>query len=163
MISKLFRNAGVFVVALPLLLAGCAAKPPEDVRIRGSLSAVESVNPDALGRPSPIQIRIYQLAATDKFDSAEFFALADSAEATLGADLLGVESVMLTPGEVRPYDAEYDPATRYIGVVAGYREIHQAQWRDVVEMPERSILKLMRRGGVVIKADSLAVSVTVDE
>jgi type VI secretion system protein VasD len=163
MIRKLIRFAALATITVPLLLAGCAAKPPEDVRIRGSITAVDSVNADSIGRPSPIQIRIYQLATADKFSSADFFALSDTPEATLGADMLGVESIMLTPGETRPYEAEYDPGTRFIGVTAGYREIHQAQWRAVVEMPEKSIMNLMRRGGVIIKADSLAVSVVVDD
>lgn len=145
-----------------ILTAGCASGPPADVAIRGSITAVDDVNPDATGRPSPLMIRIYELAATDKFDSAEFFDLTDNAEATLGADLLGVEPIMIAPGEARPYDAEYDANTRYIGVIAGFRDIHQATWRATVEMPGRSITNLMRRGGLVIRADRLAISVTVD-
>ena len=149
------------VVALALT-AGCASGPPPDVNIRGSITTVDDVNPDATGRPSPLMIRIYQLASTEKFDNAEFFDLTDNAEATLGADLLGVEQLMLSPGEAQPYDAEYDANTSFIGVIAGYRDIHQATWRATVEMPGRSITNLMRRGGIVIRADRLAISVTVD-
>jgi type VI secretion system protein VasD len=151
------------VFAAAFTLAGCAAKPPEDVKIKGSIEAVASVNPDSLGRPSPLQVKIFQLSAKDKFEAADYFALADASEATLGADLLGVQAMMLTPGEHRPYEGEFDPGTRFIGVIAGYREIHQAEWRSIIEMPEKSVLKLMKRGGVVIKADSLAISVSVDD
>ena len=152
------------VVVSFALTAGCASgRPPEDVKIRGSITAVETVNPDSTGRPSPLMIRIYELSATDKFDTAEFFELTDNPEAALGTDLLGVEPIMLSPGESRPYDAEYDPNTRYIGVVAAFRDIHQAEWRATVEMPGRSITNLMRRGGVIIRAERLAISVAVDE
>jgi len=144
-------------------LAACAAKPPEDVQLKGSVQAVESVNPDSLGRPSPLQIKIFQLGAKDKFEAADYFALSDASEATLGADMLGVQAMMLTPGDHRPYEGEFDPATKFIGVIAGYRDIHQAEWRAIVEMPEKSLMKMGKRGGVTIKADSLAISVTVDD
>ena len=155
--------ATLLVIAASFTLASCAAKPPEDVQIKGSIEAVASVNPDSLGRPSPLQVKIFQLGAKDKFEAADYFALADASEATLGADMLGVQAMMLSPGEIKPYEGEFDPATRFIGVIAGYREIHQAQWRAIVEMPEKSLLKLNKRGGVTIKADSLAISVNVDD
>ena len=155
--------AKLLLIAASFTLVACAAKPPEDVQIKGSIEAVASVNPDSLGRPSPLQVKIFQLGAKDKFEAADYFALADASEATLGGDMLGVQAVMLTPGELRPYEGEFDPGTRYIGVIAGYREIHQAQWRSIVEMPEKSLLKLNKRGGIIIKADSLAISVSVDD
>ena len=156
-------TAMLLVIAASFALVSCASKPPEDVQIKGSIEAVESVNPDSQGRPSPLQVKIFQLGARDKFEAADYFALADASEATLGADMLGVQAMMLSPGEHKPYEGEFDPATRFIGVIAGYREIHQAEWRAVVEMPERSLMKMMKRGGVIIKADSLAISVAVDD
>jgi type VI secretion system protein VasD len=155
--------ATLLLIAASLTLASCAAKPPEDVQIKGSIEAVATVNPDSQGRPSPLQVKIFQLGAKDKFEAADYFALAESAEATLGADMLGVQAMMLSPGEHKPYEGEFDPATRFIGVIAGYREIHQAEWRAIVEMPEKSLMKMMKRGGVIIKADSLAISVAVDD
>lgn len=159
--NRIFAKLLVLVAAFALV--ACAAKPPEDVQIKGSIEAVASVNPDSLGRPSPLQVKIFQLSAKDKFEAADYFALSDASEATLGADMLGVQAMMLSPGDHKPYEGEFDPATRFIGVIAGYREIHQAQWRAIVEMPEKSLLKLNKRGGVTIKADSLAISVKVDD
>lgn len=159
--NRKFAKLLVFVAAFAL--AACAAKPPEDVQIKGSIEAVASVNPDSLGRPSPLQVKIFQLGAKDKFEAADYFALSDASEATLGADMLGVQAIMLSPGDRKPYEGVFDPETRFIGVIAGYREIHQAQWRAIVEMPEKSLLKLNKRGGVTIKADSLAISVNVDD
>jgi type VI secretion system protein VasD len=155
-------TVGLGAVAMALLLSACAAKPPEDVSIKGTVEAVDSINPDGMGRPSPLLIKVFQLNAIDKFEAADYFALSDSAEATLGADLLGVESIRLAPGDRKPYEGEFDPQTRFIGVIAGFRNIHQAKWRAVVEMPEKSMLKLGKRGAVHIKADSLAISVSVE-
>ena len=155
-------TVGFGVVAITLILSACAAKPPEDVTVKGSVEAVDTINPDAAGRPSPLLVKVFQLGATDKFEAADFFALSESAEAALGGDLLGVESFLLAPGDSKPYEGEFDPGTRFIGVIAGYRDIHHAQWRDIVEMPEKSMLKLGKRGAIKIKADSLAISVIVD-
>ena len=157
-----FKN--VVLLALTALLGACASGPPEDVVLRGSVEAVDTVNPDGQGRASPLVIKIYQLKANDKFELADFFALFDQAEAALGADLLAVEDVMLTPGEIKPYEGEFDPETRFIGVVAAYRDINQAEWKSIVPMPERNIMSFLRRGGsLTIKAERLAVSVSIGE
>ncbi len=155
-------TVGFGIAAVALMLCACASKPPADVNIKGSIAAVDSINPDALGRPSPLLVKVFQLGAVDKFEAADYFALSESAEATLRGDLLGVETILLSPGDNKPYEAKFDPATRYIGVIAGFRDIHQAEWRAVVEMPAKSMLKLGKRGAVSIKADSLAISLSVD-
>ena len=36
---------------------------------------------------------------------------------------------VLAPGDIRPYEGKFDPETRYIGVIAAYRDINQAQWK----------------------------------
>ncbi len=150
----------IVLATLITALAACASKPPEDVTLKGSIQAANDVNPDNSDRASPLVVKIYQLKAKDKFELADFFPLFDQAEATLGADMLAVEDVMLVPGEYRSYEGEFDPETRYIGVIAAYRDIHQAQWKDMIEMPEKSILKFMKRGGLTIRAEKLAINVS---
>lgn len=155
---KIISFAGVLA-----LLSACASAPPEDVVIKGSMHAVETVNPDVQGRPSPLVIKIYQLKAKDKFELADFFPVFDQPEATLGADMLGVEDVMMTPGESRPYEGAVDPNTRFIGVVGAYRDINQAQWKSVVPLPEKNILKFWQRNSLTIKADRLTIGVSLGE
>ncbi|MDH3431239.1 MAG: type VI secretion system lipoprotein TssJ [Gammaproteobacteria bacterium] len=151
------------ITGIILLLSACASKPPEDVVLKGSIVAVEAVNPDGQGRPSPLVIKIYQLQSKDKFELADFFALFDQADATLGADMLAVEDIMMTPGEVRPYEGAIDPTTRFIGVVGAYRDINQAKWKAVIPMPERNLMKFLQRGSLNINAERLSISVSVDE
>jgi type VI secretion system protein VasD len=146
-----------------MMMVGCASAPPEDVTIKGSIQASEDVNPDASGRPSPLVIKIFQLKGRSKFEQAEYFALFDDAEATLGADLLAVEQLMLTPGEYRAYEGEFDPDTRFVGVIAGYRDINQAEWRSLVEMPEKSVIKFLKRSALVINAGRLSLSVNAGD
>lgn len=148
------------VISMLTMLGACASKPPEDVVLKGSVQAVANVNPDSEGRPSPLVIKVFQLKAGDKFASADFFPLFDDAQATLGADLLAVEEIMLAPGDIRPYEGKFDPQTRFIGVIAAYRDINQAQWKTMLEMPEKGLLDFFKGDGLQIKADSLAISVS---
>ena len=160
--SSIAYRAIITGVAL-LMMAACASKPPEDVIIKGSLQAVDDVNPDAGGRPSPLVVKIFQLKGKDKFEQADFFPLYEEAEATLGGDLLAVEDVMLAPGEYKSYEGEFDPATRYVGVIAAYRDIHQAEWKSIIEMPEKSVMKFLKRSPLTIKAESLSITVSAGD
>lgn len=155
------RTVGICGVLLAL--AACASGPPQDIVVKGSLTAAESVNPDAQGRASPIVVKVYHLKSKDKFELADFFPLFDSPQATLEADMLGIQDFMMAPGETKPYDGEVNPDTRYIGVVAAYRDINQAQWKAVVEMPEKNLVKFMQRNPLTIKVDRLAVSASAGD
>lgn len=156
-------SRAIFTGITFLLIAGCASKPPEDVTVKGSLQAADNVNPDSDGRPSPLVVKIFQLKGKDKFEQADFFPLFDSAEETLGADMLAVEEFMLTPGEYRSYEGDFDPTTRFVGVIAGFRDIHQAEWKSIVEMPEKSVMKFLKRSPLAIKAESLSITVSAGE
>ena len=79
-----FKN--VVLLALTALLGACASGPPEDVVLRGSVEAVDTVNPDGQGRASPLVIKIYQLKANDKFELADFTCGEDFARFGLEID-----------------------------------------------------------------------------
>src|SRR3546814_5877148 len=69
---RFLRNALAAVAAL-FLVAGCAAAPEKPTIVVLSLTAAPDVNPDASGRPSPVVVRIYQLASPTAFAAADFF------------------------------------------------------------------------------------------
>lgn len=127
------------VLRLPLLvpllilavLAGCAGAPKPTV-VKAILNAHSSVNPDVRNRPSPVTVRIYGLKSRAAFDSADFFSLYDKDKETLGADLLDKDEFQLMPGENRPFEKQFSPETRYLGVVAAFRDLERAQWRTTV-------------------------------
>jgi type VI secretion system protein VasD len=156
---KSLVNAAVLITVLAIA-AGCAAKAPVDVSLKGTIVASDELNLSSDGRPSPLRISIFQLRKVDKFKDADFFALYDNAQASLGTDLLAREDVTLKPGDVRRYEGEIDPETRYIGVIAAFRDINQAQWSSFVEMPGKNVLKLMKRDPIKITAGSLAVDIS---
>lgn len=100
-----------------------------------TLSAVERVNPTKDGRPSPIVVRLFELSNNAVFQSADFFALMDQEGASLGNDMLNSEEYILIPGEVRVVRKRAAPNSRFLGVVAGYRDLSSTNWRAVTPLP----------------------------
>jgi len=140
MAAALMTRARVsMAVACAALAAGCAApKPPQPVPrvLQIHVQAASTLNPDARGRPTPVVIRVYELRATQTFQSADFFALFDKDQATLGNELASREELQLRPGEslaLPPRDLK--PDIRAVGVFAAFRDLEKSQWRSFVALP----------------------------
>ena len=65
------------------------------------------------------------------------------------------EEIMLAPGETRPYKKTLAPETRFVGIVAAYRNLERATWRTIVPVQPGKAQRL------TIRADSLAVSASM--
>lgn len=136
------------MVGSALLLAGCASGPPAPASVRASIETATAVNADRSGRASPVVIKIYELKTRTAFDGADFFSLFERERDTLGAELLAVEEIQLRPGDKRGFERTLQPATRFVGVVAAFRDIDRAQWRAVaaVTPAKRNELKIVLDG-----------------
>ncbi|WP_372623343.1 type VI secretion system lipoprotein TssJ [Falsiroseomonas sp.] len=110
------------------LAVGCGGPPPP-TQVALQLRAGADVNPDAAGAPKPIRVRILQLAGTSAFSQADYFAIDSDAAKALGADLLGSEEVVVSPGETVPVQFEAKPGTRFVGIVGSYFAYDRAGWR----------------------------------
>jgi len=130
--------------AAALVLAACSSAkppPPKPVEVPRTLEialqASPSLNPDARERASPVVVRIYELKAPLSFQAADFFALFEKDQATLGADLVAREELQLRPGESRTLSSrELKPEVRALGVFAAFRDLERSQWRTVIALPE---------------------------
>ena len=101
-------------------------------------------------------LRIYELKSATAFNSADFVALYERDKAELAADIVSRDEIILQPGETRPMAAKtLAPEVKFIGVMGAFRDLERAQWRSVV-----AVLPGQKQR-VVIRADGLAVSVTV--
>lgn len=134
------RISALLAAAATLLLAACARDPAPAPAIADKaaaplvlhLQAIAGLNPGADGAPAPVRVRLYELKNAAVFSRADYFALADRAQATLGGDLLDQDEVLVQPGEYRKVTRQLNPATRQLGLVVGYRALDQAQWREVI-------------------------------
>lgn len=124
------RLAILFLLAV--LVSGCAAtRAIVNPQARLQLAASEDVNPDVQGRPSPLAIRIYELASRTEFDILDFDNAYYNAEAQLGAVLLSASEHMLLPNQTLKHRVKLSPAAEFIAVIAAYRAIDQATWKLV--------------------------------
>jgi type VI secretion system protein VasD len=137
----------LIVSALTLTMA-CAKQPPpqviapppppqpekveEPVEAHLTISTAADANPDATGRPSPVVVRLYQLKGDGAFTAAEFFGLLDNEQQALGPELISRAELMLEPSELRTLDLAVNGDAKFVGMLAAFRDVRNAQWRVIV-------------------------------
>ncbi|SFG09963.1 type VI secretion system protein VasD [Duganella sp. CF458] len=119
------------VAALPLLVA-CASGPPKPAIIQANIAVASDVNPDARGRASPIVLRLFELKNLGAFQNADFFSLLERDKEALGGELLAREEFTLRPGENKHFDRPLQAETRYVAVIAAFRDLEKSSWRAAV-------------------------------
>lgn len=124
------------------LLVGCASKPVT-TPVTLHFAATPDVNPNAQGRPSPVMARFYALKAPGGFDAADFFSLQDKDTATLGADLVQREELVLRPGEQKSLQLVLPPEVKALGFIGAYRDLNRARWRQGVAVTPGAPLTLV--------------------
>jgi type VI secretion system protein VasD len=131
-------------------LAGCGSPPPPPpppTIVELTITAAPDANPSTDGQPSPIAVRIYQLAAVGAFEKSDYFELHDHEAAQLGQDLIARDEVVLTPGTSKTMKIETKTGTKFLGAVAGYRDIDQATWRADTDVPANQTTKVAVTAG----------------
>jgi type VI secretion system protein VasD len=158
MVARMQRTLTRFLVGTAVVaLAACSSPPPPPpppTIVSLSITATKTVNPGADGAPSPVMLRIYQLGAAGTFEKTDFFQLSDKDQALLGPDLLGKDQAVLTPGDAKSMTFEVKPGTRFIGVIAAYRDIDNAVWRVDVPVPPNATTN------IAVNADKSRLSAT---
>lgn len=119
-------------LVLSLTLVSCAKPPPPPPKptiLQISLTVDLNANPDARGRASPVVARLLELKSLAAFQSTDFFSLFDRERDALGSDLVAKEELLLQPGESQQLTRELQPDTRFVAVLAAYRDIERSRWR----------------------------------
>lgn len=132
------------LAAAAALAGGCAKPPPPPVTTPVNLQLVgaANMNPDVRGRASPMALRVYALKTSSGFDTADFFALFEKDVATLGGDLIKKEEVLLKPGESHTLSFVLPADATAIGILAAYRDLSRAQWRQTIALQPGQPLNL---------------------
>lgn len=118
------------------LLAGCSSLSPYSnmTKLNLTLTASEQLNPDLNGRPSPIVVRLIELKHPVAFENADFFSLYEHAKESLAPDMVVSEELELRPGETVELKLSVEPGSRYVGVLAAYRDLSETRWRYVLQL-----------------------------
>lgn len=115
------------------LLHGCSSS-----RISMEVASLPNVNPDSSGRPSPVIVKMYELRNDIAFRQGDFQTLFMEPMKLLGAELVAMDELLFVPGEARTVEYVPMPETRYVGILAGFRQMERARWRHVVPVnPEK--------------------------
>ena len=120
-----------------LALAACGVKPilaPKPKVLTVDVLAAVNLNPSASGRPSPVVVRIYELKAAAPFESADFVSLFDKDQSTLGSDVIARDEFVLSPGESMAIKRDLTADSKFIAVMAAFRDLERAKWRAVVPL-----------------------------
>lgn len=149
-----FRRRAI-MSAILLVMAGCAGeKTQPTIPLEFIVEGDGGMNINEAGEPSPIVLRVYELKSKTAIEQTEFFDLLDKDTEKLGTELLGKREVELKPADTVEFKREAPAETRFLGVIAGFREISKSNWRVVVPIiPERTNV-------ISIKVNALALSVT---
>jgi len=128
------------MLAVFAVLSGCSALSPNsdltklDLSLRGS----DKLNPDLNGRPSPVVIRLLELKHPVAFENADFFSLYQRPKEALSPDLVIQEELELRPGEQRDLKVFVQEGSRYVGVLAAYRDLPESSWRFVIPLQSKA-------------------------
>lgn len=128
-------------VPAALLVEGCGgppAPPVVDVTIRAN----SDINPNPMGTPVSVAVRLYSLNARGRFEAADVYSLMQREAQTLEAESAGVEEVVVRPGETRKVTLLPKPGVRFIGIAVLFRDIDRAQWRMVAPITESGLSRL---------------------
>jgi type VI secretion system protein VasD len=145
------------------MLGACASGAPKPSKARMTIAAQQDVNPDANGRPSPVVVRIYQLAQDSKFNNADFFALFDNDQQALGADLLARDEATLAPGERKEVEFDVAGNAKFVGVIAAFRDIRNSQWRTIQPAPKKGLINLVKKDAVLVDVGRDKVVLTIND
>jgi type VI secretion system protein VasD len=128
---------------------------PKSSKITVNVVGGAGMNPGPNGGDRPVMVMIYRLKSTGMFEQADYFALDGNAAATLGGDLLGMDSVALAPGRRERQEITVEPEAAAIGFAAFVREPASRQWKSTFAISPGSRLTInvaLGKGGISVSA-----------
>jgi len=124
-----------------LLLAGCSmfgkkdSEKEEPSKVTYSLFATQSINPNASGEATPLEVQVFELEDDSMFLSAGFDQLIEDAKAALKSNYITHRDYVLIPGQFKFINSfEVDKNTIYIGVMARYADPNSSDWKKVAKI-----------------------------
>lgn len=145
-------------MAAVALMSACSSSSAPDPTTAGlTIQATDKINPNGAGTASPVVVRIYELKATSTFDTAEFSQLFYDDQATLGGDMLDRREVEIAPGQTIERTDTLSSETKYLGFIAGYRDLSNATWRGKVQVQSET------DNTILVTIDALSINSKVVE
>ena len=142
----------IMVLALLGALSACSllkSNKGEEVEIQ--INVAEQVNPDELGRSSPVVIRLYELKKNVAIEGLEFFSVYDQTEADFKTAVISMKEFQVNPGQLLQQTVLTDAATSHLMLVAAFKDIDSSQWKVIHDLDESDELELAIEGKAIVK------------
>lgn len=125
------------LLLLAMLASACSGGVRKELPVPFELTimASERLNPTESGRASPVVVRVFELADRGFFRSADIFTLLGEESGASNAEVIEVQGFSMMPGEIRVVRRLATLGARYVGVVAGYRDVERSVWRELAALP----------------------------
>lgn len=163
MMQSMKALSWVTALIVSVVLAGCGSAPAKPASAKALISASADVNPNASARPSPIHVRIFQLKEDGAFMNADFWALYDKEQETLGDSLVQRLEHDLVPGESKEFELKIAPEARVLAVMAEFADYRNAQWRSIAQAPNKSLMDIIKKDRVAITLTKNSTTITVGD
>ncbi|MDO6590554.1 MULTISPECIES: type VI secretion system lipoprotein TssJ [Rhodobacterales] len=118
MIPDIRKLTGAAFLAVAACGAGPEIQPPAQTGVQLSITGAANMNGGA-----PAKVKVYYLSDAAAFRAADFFAVFDTPDVTLGADLVAVSEFQLAPGRTVTDTKTFATPPAAVGVVAAFRDI----------------------------------------
>ena len=106
------------------------------------------INPDELGKASPLFIRMYELSSNKMMKKADFIEIYERDEDVLGADMIAVHKLKrLKPGDDRSEHFVLDKKTNYVALYAEFLEFKESKFKLIIPVVANNVF----RDSVVIR------------
>ncbi|HZO20860.1 MAG TPA: type VI secretion system lipoprotein TssJ [Steroidobacteraceae bacterium] len=132
-------------------LADPASSPSAATTLELTIVGGPALNPNTEGRPSPVVVRVFDLAASRNFEGADYQALFEQPNDLLKQDVVAQEELLLRPGDIQERSRTLSPQVHALGIAAAFRDLDRAVWRLTVP------LKPGRRNFLLIDLDKNTV------
>lgn len=119
---------------------GACTSTPKPTVVNVNLSGGAGMNPGPGGGDRAVTVLLLRLKSVGAFNSADYFALQANAAGAVGADLVGMDQVVVPPGGKVSRTLGFEAEATHLGVVALIREPGGRNWRSSVGI---------RRGGTM--------------
>ena len=106
------------------------------------------INPDELGKASPMYIRMYELKSKKMMKKSDFIEIYERDKEVLGADMLAVHKLKyFKPGESRIEHFVLSPKTHYVALYGEFLEFKNSEYKLIIPVVANNVF----RNSVVIR------------
>jgi len=144
---KMDINRSQFEILVEQTIKSKPKKRPQTTVAKAPLSAPQTATGEWVETyvdPKPISFKVLMLRDNSLLLSADQESLKNDLEKTLGKNYIDHDDYVLTPGEFKFVNfTRIDPDTRYVGIIADYRDSTHAIWKKAFKVePTGSIYPL---------------------